>query len=70
MMFMLEGLVFDHHGLGYLALWYGIGTLITGMVLLVIPKKLRRFSQYIRLIHLMTGLTAATFGIIAFLAAP
>ncbi len=67
---MLEGLILDHHGLGYLALWYGSATLISGMVLLVMPRRLRRFSQYIRLIHLMTGVTTAIFGVMAFLVAP
>ncbi len=69
-MMLLEGLILDHHGLGYLALWYGSATLISGMVLLVMPRRLRRFSQYIRLIHLMTGVTTAVFGVMAFLVAP
>ncbi len=63
-------LILDHHGLGYLALWYGSATLISGLILFTMPRRLRRLSPYIRFVHLMTGLIAATFGIVAFLVAP
>ncbi len=69
-MMLFEGLILDHHRLGYLALWYGTATLVSGMILLTMPRRLRRFSQYIRLIHLMTGVVTTIFGVVAFLVAP
>ncbi len=67
---MLSRVVLDHHGLGYLAVWYGGATLITGLLLLTMPKKLRRISHYIRLLHLLLGLITASFGLTAYLVAP
>ncbi len=62
-------IVLDHHSLGYISLWYGAATLITGISLLLIHKtpflgKIR----YIRLIHLLLGLTTAFLGILTYLA--
>ncbi len=67
---MLERVILDHHGLGYLALWYGLATAVSGLILLLVPRRIRRFSHYVRLIHLITGATAVVFGTIAFLVAP
>lgn len=61
--------ILDHHSLGYLSLWYGAATLFTGMSLLFIHRtpflgKIR----YIRLLHLLLGITTAFLGILTYLA--
>lgn len=60
----------DHHSLGYLSLWYGAATLTTGVSLLIIQKlRLGKKVRYLRLIHLLSGLTTALLGLLTYLAA-
>jgi len=67
---LLQGLVLDHHSFANISMWYGAATLITGLLLLILPKGIRRYSHYIRLIHLAFGAIAATLGLITYLISP
>lgn len=67
---LLGRIVLDHHGFGYLSMWYGGATVISGLLMLWAPKRLKRFLPYLRLLHLMIGISTAFFGIITYLIAP
>ncbi|GEM_PF-2907715 len=66
---ILRWVVLDHHGLGYMAVIYGILTVMSGLILLWSPRRVRRVLRYVRLVHLLSGIMAATFGLLAFLVA-
>ncbi|MDK2371841.1 MAG: hypothetical protein QI197_00410 [Candidatus Korarchaeota archaeon] len=66
---ILRWIVLDHHGLGYLAVIYGTLTMMSGLILLLSPRRVRRILHYVRLVHLLSGITAAIFGLLAFLIA-
>mgnify|MGYP001772639128 CR=1 FL=1 len=62
--------ILDHHNLGYLSLWYGAVTLITGFSLLLIREfRLGKKAKYLRLIHFLSGVTTALLGLLTYLAA-
>jgi hypothetical protein len=61
--------ILDHHSLGYISLWYGAATLMTGIILLINRKPISKYMRYIRLIHLLLGATTGLLGILTYLAA-
>lgn len=67
---LFQGLVLDHHSFANVSMWYGAATLATGLLLLILPKGIRRYSHYIRLIHLAFGAITATLGLITYLISP
>ncbi len=62
-------LMLDHHSLGYISLWYGTATLMTGIILLINKKPILKYVRYIRLLHLLLGATTGLLGLLTYLAA-
>lgn len=63
--------VLDHHNLGYVSLWYGAMTLATGVSLLLANRTpLVKKVRYLRLIHLLLGITTALLGLLTYIASP
>ncbi|GEM_PF-2033596 len=62
-------LILDHHSLGYISLWYGAVTLMTGIILLINRRPISKYVRYIRLLHLLLGATTSLLGLLTYLAA-
>lgn len=63
-------IILDHHTLGYLSLWYGAATLISGISLFLIHRtSLVKRIAYVRLLHLLLGATTALLGLLTYIAA-
>ncbi len=67
---LFQGIMLDHHSFANVSIWYGAATLITGLLLLILPREVRRYSHYIRLIHVALGMITATLGLITYLISP
>ncbi|MEM0268084.1 MAG: hypothetical protein QXO55_04505 [Candidatus Korarchaeum sp.] len=64
-------IMLDHHALGYISLWYGAATLITGVGLLLIRRTpLIKKVAYLRLLHILSGIATALLGALTYIAAP
>ncbi|RDD53790.1 MAG: hypothetical protein BA066_02565 [Candidatus Korarchaeota archaeon NZ13-K] len=62
-------IVLDHHALGYISLWYGAATLLTGVSLLLAQRKpLLRKIRYLRLIHTLLGIATSIMGLLTYIA--
>lgn len=63
--------ILDHHNLGYVSLWYGAMTLATGVSLLLVNRTpLVKKVRYLRLLHLLLGVTTALLGLLTYIVAP
>ncbi|MCS7103049.1 MAG: hypothetical protein NZ992_04105 [Candidatus Korarchaeum sp.] len=62
--------ILDHHTLGYISLWYGTMTLVTGISLLIIYKTppFVKKIRYLRLLHLLLGIATAFLGLLTYIA--
>ncbi len=67
---LFREVMLDHHIFANVSMWYGAATLITGLLLLTLPREVRRYSHYIRLIHILLGMITAALGLITYLISP